>query len=146
MAGNLDAVRAVLERFGKHPCGRAVDPREIVAVAPTKITLPLPAGTTKFKAQGRLDLEDPDATQATAQWLATTDDSVGPDGVYADTFTVWPRGGAKAGKAMHEFALMRQAFPSTRDERHRLHAIYRSRLERQPRRQPVEWSHSCSKT
>ncbi len=121
LARDLEAVRAVIERFGKHPRGRAADPREIVAVAPEKFTLPLPAGTTKFKAQGRLDLEDPDIAQATAQWMATTDDAAGPTGVYADTFTVWPRGGAKAGKAMHEFELMRQAFPATRDLR--LHGI-----------------------
>jgi len=117
MARDLDAVRAVIDRFGKHPRGRAADPREIVAVAPEKITLPLPAGATKFRGQGRLDLEDPDIAQATSQWMATADDALGPTGVYADAFTVWPRHGAKAGKAMHEFELMRQAFPATRDLR-----------------------------
>ncbi|MFM8497117.1 MAG: DUF1592 domain-containing protein, partial [Planctomycetia bacterium] len=117
MARDLDAVRAVLERFGKHPRGRAADPREIVAVAPEKITLPLPAGATRFQGQGRLDLEDPDLPKATAQWMATANDALGPSGVYANEFTVWPRHGAKAGKAMHEFELMRQAFPATRDLR-----------------------------
>lgn len=113
----LAAVRAALERFGKHLRGRAVDPKEIVAVAPEKITLPLPAGATKFRGQGRLDLDDPDAAQATAQWTATADDARGPTGVFANVFTVWPRGGTKGGKAMHEFHLMRQAFPATRDLR-----------------------------
>lgn len=117
LARDLDAVRAVLERFGRHPRGRAADPREIVAVAPEKITFPLPAGAARFRGQGRLDLEDPDLPKATAQWMATTDDAPGPTGVYADAFTVWPRHGAKAGKAMYEFELMRQAFPATRDLR-----------------------------
>ncbi len=117
MARDLDVVRAVLERFGKHPRGRAADPREIVAAAPEKITLPLPAGATRFQAQGRLDLEDPDLPKATAQWMATANDALGPSGVYANEFTVWPRHGAKGGKAMHEFELMRRAFPATRDLR-----------------------------
>jgi hypothetical protein len=122
----LDAVRAALGRFGTHPRGRAVDPREIVAVAPEKITLPLPAGATTFRGQGRLDLDDPDIAQATAQWMATTADQLVPTGVFADVFTVWQRRSPKGGKAMYEFELMRRAFPATRDLRllgitHNLH-------------------------
>jgi hypothetical protein len=117
MARDLDAVRTVLDRFGKHPRGRTADARELVLVAPEKITLPLPAGATKFRAQGRLDLEDPDIAKATAQWMATTDDALGSTGVFADAFTVWQRGSPKGKKAMHEFGLMRLAFPATRDLR-----------------------------
>ena len=113
----LAAVRAALDRFGRHPGGRSTDPQEIVAVAPEKITLPLPAGATKFKGQGRLDLDDPAAAQATAQWMATADDARSPAGVFANVFTVWQRRSEKGGKAMHEFHLMRQAFPATRDLR-----------------------------
>jgi hypothetical protein len=126
----LAAVVAALGRFGTHPRGdseggdsdggqhgRDVAADEIVVVAPAVVTLPIPTVATKFKGRGRLDLDEPDADEATAQWLATVGDPPDPAGVIPGIITVWKRGSAKGREAMREFSLMKQAFPETFDLR-----------------------------
>jgi len=111
------AIVAALGRFGTHPRGRAAAADEIVVVAPAVVTLPIPAAATKFKGLGRLDLDDPDADQATAQWRATVGDPPDPAGVMPGIITVWKRGSTKGRETMREFSLMRQAFPENFDLR-----------------------------
>ncbi len=111
------ALDAALARFGIHPRGRAAAADEIVVVAPAVVTLPIPPEATRFKGRGRLDLEDPDADQATAQWRATVGDPPDPAGVMPGIITVWKRGSAKGRETMRQFSLMKQAFPENFDLR-----------------------------
>lgn len=116
-AAERDVLAEAAERFGKHPRGRAAAADELVAVAPAVVTLPIPPAATKFKGQGRLDLDDPDADQATAQWLATVRSPPHPAGVLPGIITVWKRGTAQGRNVMREFTLMKQAFPENFDLR-----------------------------
>ena len=107
----LDLLVAAAGRFGTHPGGLSVGPAEIVVAAPTVVTLPVPREATKFRGQGRLDVDDPAADRASAQWLVTVGDPPDPAGVLAGAVTVWKRGTEAAKASMQEFNLMKQAFP-----------------------------------
>jgi mono/diheme cytochrome c family protein len=113
----LDLLVAAAGRFGTHPGGRSVGPAEIVVAAPTVVTLPVPREATKFRGQGRLDVDDPAADRASAQWLVTVGDPPDPAGVLAGAVTVWKRGTEAAKASMQEFNLMKQAFPENFDLR-----------------------------
>ena len=113
----LDALEAAAGRFGTHPGGRAAGPAEIVVAAPAVVTLPVPREATKFKGQGRLDLDDPAADRASGQWLATVGEPPDPAGVLAGAVTVWKRGTDSARASMQEFLSMKQVFPENFDLR-----------------------------
>ena len=113
----LGVLMAAAGRFGTHSGGRAAGPAEIVVSAPAVVTLPVPRAATKFKGQGRLDIDDPAAEKASAQWLATAGEPPDPAGVLAGAVTVWKRGTDAARASMQEFNLMKQAFPETFDLR-----------------------------
>jgi hypothetical protein len=113
----LDLLVAAAGRFGTHPAGRAAKPAEIIVAAPAVVTLPLPREATKFKGQGRLDIDDPAADRASAQWLATAGEPPDPAGVLAGAVTVWKRGTEAARASMGEFNLMKKAFPENFDLR-----------------------------
>jgi hypothetical protein len=108
-----DTVVAAIGRFGKHPAGRSAETAEIVVAAPAVFTLPLPREATKFKARGRLDVDDPAADRSSAQWLATVDEPPNPAGVLAGAVTVWKRGTDAHKKLMREFEFMKKVFPET---------------------------------
>ena len=113
----LELLVAAAGRFGTHPAGRSAGPAEIVVAAPAIVTLPVPREATKFKAWGRLDVDDPAAEKASAQWQATVGDPPDPAGVLAGAVTVWKRGTEAAKASMREFNLMKQAFPENFDLR-----------------------------
>ena len=117
----LDPLVAAAGRFGRHPAGRAVGPADIVVAAPAVITLPLPRDATKFEGKGRLDVDDPAAERASAQWLATVGEPSNPAGVLPGAVTVWKRGTETHRKLMKEFECMKQVFPETFN--HRLSGI-----------------------
>ena len=117
LRAELDLLAAAAGRFGTHPAGRAAKPAEIVVAAPAVITLPVPSEATKFRGQGRLDIDDPAADRASAQWQATVGEPPDPAGVLAGAVTVWKRGTEAARLSMGEFNLMKQAFPETFDLR-----------------------------
>jgi hypothetical protein len=112
-----ERLEAAAGRFGMHPAGRAAGPAEIVVAAPAVVTLPVPRAATKFKGHGRLDIEDPAADRASAQWLASVGDPPDPAGALAGAVTVWKRGTEVARESMREFTLMKQAFPENFDLR-----------------------------
>jgi hypothetical protein len=113
----LDAILAVAGRFGTHPAGRAAGPAEIVVAAPTVVTMPVPPEATKFKGLCRLDVDDPAADRASAQWLATVGEPPDPAGVLAGAVTVWKRGTDTHRNLMTEFSFMKQVFPENFDLR-----------------------------
>jgi hypothetical protein len=117
LRGEFDLLLAAAGRFGTHPAGRSAGPAEIVVIAPAVVTLPVPRDATKFKGQGRLDVDDPAADRASAQWLATVGDPPDPAGVLAGAVTVWQRGTDAARESMQEFTFMKQAFPENFDLR-----------------------------
>ncbi|MFM9197031.1 MAG: DUF1587 domain-containing protein, partial [Planctomycetia bacterium] len=113
----LDLLVAAAGRFGTHPGGRSAGPAEIVVAAPAVVTLPVPREATTFKGQGRLDIDDPAADRASAQWMATVGEPPDPAGVLPGAVTVWKRGTDAARASMDEFTLMKQAFPENFDLR-----------------------------
>lgn len=71
----------------------------------------MPGEATKFKGKGRLDIDDPTADRASAQWQATVGEPPDPAGVLAGAVTVWKRGTNAPRASMREFTLMKHAFP-----------------------------------
>jgi hypothetical protein len=102
---------ATLARFGKHPLGAPVDQSILVVHAPEIITLPLPDDATKFHANGRLDLDTPEAEVATVQWMVTADAPPDPAKIIPGVLTVWKLGTKAHSVTMHDFDVMRTAFP-----------------------------------
>lgn len=102
---------AVLAKFGKDPRGQEAKLETLVVQAPTVITLPLPDDAVTFRGKGKLDIDGPDADQASVQWTATADAPPDPTKVLAGALTVWKRGGESIRKLGHEFGIMKVAFP-----------------------------------
>jgi len=117
LRGVLAELQAATGRFGTHPAGRAAGPAEIVVAAPTVVSLPVPREATKFRGEGRLEVDDPAADRASAQWLATVAEPPDPAGVLPGAITIWKRNTDTARQSMREFTFMKQAFPENFDLR-----------------------------
>ncbi|MGB8170850.1 MAG: DUF1592 domain-containing protein [Chthoniobacteraceae bacterium] len=102
---------AVLAKFGKDPRGKETKPDALVVQAPAVITLPLPPEATGFRAGGKLDIDGPDADEASVQWTATTGTPPDPTKVLPGVLTVWKTRGKAIGRLGHEFGVMKVAFP-----------------------------------
>ena len=102
---------AVLAKFGKDPRGKDARPDAIVVQAPVVITLPLPPEATGFRAGGKLDIDGPDADDASVQWTAVTGTPPDPTKVLPGVLTVWKVGSTATRKLGHEFGVMKVAFP-----------------------------------
>jgi len=107
----LAETQAALARFGKDPRGKEAKPDAIVVQAPAIITLPLPGDATMFRAGGKLDIDSPEADEASVQWMATADAPPDPRGVLPGVLTVWKVRGKAIGRLGHEFGIMKVAFP-----------------------------------
>ncbi len=101
----------ILAKFGKDPRGGETKPDAFVVQAPQVIMLPLPEDATVFLAGGKLDIDGPDADQASVQWMATAGPAPDPTKVLPGVLTVWKRSTPAARKSMQEFGLMKIAFP-----------------------------------
>jgi len=102
---------AVLARFGKDPRGPEAKPDAIVVQAPAVITLPLPPEATGFRAGGKLDIDGPDADDASVQWTVATGTPPDPTKVLPGVLTVWKVGSSATRRLGHEFGVMKVAFP-----------------------------------
>jgi hypothetical protein len=108
---------ALADRFGKHPQGRTVDARTIVIAAPAVVTLPLPEGAKQINANVRLDMKNPDVESATIQWRFAVGQPPDVTKVMPGVITLWKRNSPAHRKAMHEFDIMKSAFPDSYERR-----------------------------
>jgi hypothetical protein len=110
--------QTVLALFGKHPSsGSPVTPDTLAVAAPRIITLPLPDKTNLFTASVRLDLKAPDAEFATLQWKLTCDTPPDVTKIMPGVLTVWKRQTEAHHKTMHDFDVMKSAFPDLYERR-----------------------------
>lgn len=106
-----------LERLGRHPQNREVDAKALVLVAPTVLTLPVPADAQFFRAKGRLDMKNPEIEFASAQWMATAQQPRDPSKILPGVITVWKRQTAKHKEVGSDFGRMKEAFAKDFEER-----------------------------
>lgn len=116
-AARLKADDDLLAKFGKHPLGHAITPEAIALQAPIVVDFPVPDDATFFRGQGKLDLENPDAEFATAQWEATADAAPDPTKILPGMLTIWKRQTHAAGATMQDFSLMKAVFPDEYNRR-----------------------------
>ncbi|MFZ4765744.1 MAG: DUF1587 domain-containing protein, partial [Roseimicrobium sp.] len=122
---NADALRqrlAQLERmratYGKHPQpGRQVEPHVIALAAPTVLTVPLPEGARWVKVEARLDMQNPEADEATLQWALATDTPRDVTKIMPGVLTIWKRSTKASGRTMNDFNVMKSAFPDMFERR-----------------------------
>ena len=122
---NLDAIKARLAElekvralYGKHPLpGRSIEPNVLAFAAPQVFTLPLPEGANWLLAHARLDLQSPDADEATIQWTMTTGTPRDVTKIMPGVLTIWKRSTKKSGETMNDFNKMKQAFPDMFERR-----------------------------
>lgn len=122
---NVDAMKAriaelekVLNSFGKHPqAGRQIEPHVLALAAPTVFTVPLPEGAHWLKADTRLDMQNPEVDEATVQWTITTDGPRDVTKIMPGVLTIWKRSTPASGRTMHDFNIMKQAFPDMFERR-----------------------------
>ncbi len=101
----------ILGKFGKDPRGGEAKPDALIVQAPLVLALPLPEDATLFRARGKLDIDGPDADQASVQWTATAGTPPDPTKVLGGVLTIWKLGGPSIRKLGHEFGIMKVAFP-----------------------------------
>jgi hypothetical protein len=104
-------------RLGKHPQNRELDTKALVLVAPTVLTLPVPADAQFFRAKGRLDTKNPEIEFASAQWMATAAQPRDPSKILPGVITVWKRQTAKHREVGGDFGRMKEAFAKDFEER-----------------------------
>jgi len=122
---NLDAIKARLAElekvralYGKHPQpGRSIEPTVLAFAAPQVFTLPLPEGANWLLAHARLDLQSPEADEATIQWTMTTGTPRDVTKIIPGVLTIWKRGTKAAGETMNDFNKMKVAFPDMFERR-----------------------------
>lgn len=108
----------VLAAFGKHPQpNRQVEPHVLALAAPVVFTLPLPEGAHWLRADTRLDFENPEVDEATAQWCITTDAPREVTKIMPGVLTIWKRSTPASGRTMQDFNVMKQAFPDMFERR-----------------------------
>ncbi|MCB1227465.1 MAG: DUF1592 domain-containing protein [Verrucomicrobiales bacterium] len=111
----LAAIEAVLQRF--KPGSKKDEPEVLPTQAPLVLNLPLPEKVTEFTAIGRLDLTNPEADQATAQWALYTGTPPNPSAIIPGVLTVWKRRTPAGGRTMSDFGVMKAAFPDVFERR-----------------------------
>ncbi len=122
---NLDAIKARLAElekvralYGKHPQpGRSIEANVLAFAAPQVFKLPLPEGTNWLLVHARLDLQNPDADEATIQWTMTTGTPRDVKKIIPGVLTVWKRGTKASGETMNDFNKMKTAFPDMFERR-----------------------------
>lgn len=111
----LEKIRAL---YGKHPQqGRTIEPRVLAFAAPQVVTLPLPQGAQWLKADTRLDMQNPQADEATIQWVLTTGKPRDVTKIIPGVLTIWKRSTKKSGETMNDFNKMKAAFPDMFERR-----------------------------
>jgi hypothetical protein len=122
---NLDAIKARLAElekvralYGKHPQpGRSIEPNVLAFAAPQVFALPLPEGANWLLVDARLDLQSPDADEATIQWTMTTGTPREVTKIIPGVLTIWKRSTKKSGETMNDFNKMKVAFPDMFERR-----------------------------
>lgn len=120
--GVLKARLAELEKtralYGKHPQpGRTIPPQTLAFAAPQVVTLPVPEGAYWLKVDTRLDLENPEAEEATMQWTMTTEKPRDVTRIIPGVLTVWKVRTPAARRTMSDFNKMKIAFPDMFERR-----------------------------
>ena len=110
----LEKIRAL---YGKHPQGRQIEPHVIGLAAPTVVTIPMPDGAHWLKIESRLDLQNPEAEEATVQWAIFTDQPRDVTKIMPGVLTIWKRATKKSGETMNDFNKMKVAFPDMFERR-----------------------------
>ena len=110
----LEKIRAI---YGKHPQGRQIEPHVIGLAAPTVVTIPMPEGAHWLKIESRLDLQNPEAEEATIQWAISTDQPRDVTKIMPGVLTIWKRATKKSGETMNDFNKMKVAFPDMFERR-----------------------------
>ncbi len=115
---NLAELEKVRSLYGKHPQpGRSIEPSVLPFAAPQVFTLPLPEGANWLLVHARLDLQSPDADEATIQWTMTTGTPRDVTKIIPGVLTIWKRGTKAAGETMNDFNKMKAAFPDMFERR-----------------------------
>lgn len=117
IAQRIAEAEQLLAKVGVHPLGLKIDPKAIVLQAPCTVDLPLPSEAQKVRFKGRLDLQNPEADFATAQWMLTTEAPPDPTKIIPGVLTVWKRQTEAQGKTMADFDAMRRVFPDSLERR-----------------------------
>lgn len=118
LTASLAEFEAVRGLFGTHPQpDRTVEPGVLAVQAPRVVTLPLPEGALSIRAETRLDVANPEFDRATIQWLATTGTPPDVTRIIPGVRTVWKIGTEAARRTMHDFHVMRTAFPDMFERR-----------------------------
>ncbi len=103
--------------FGDHTIGKEAMTKSIALKAPAVVPLPLPEDAVRFRARGKLDVYTDEAESASVQWMATAEAPPNPSTVFPGVITVWKRQSPTQHQVMHEFEVMRSAFPDIYDRR-----------------------------
>ncbi len=114
----------LLARLGAHPLGLKIDPKALILHAPCILELPVPENAQKLRFKGRLDLQNPEAEFATAQWTLTTASPPNPEKIIPGVITVWKRQTDAQRSTMADFEGMRRVFPANLE--HRLEQVARN--------------------
>jgi hypothetical protein len=122
---NLDAIKARLAElekvralYGKHPQpGRSIEANALAFAAPQVFKLPLPEGANWLLAHARLDLQNPEADEASMQWSMTTGTPRDVTKIMPGVLTIWKRSTKKSGDTMNDFNKMKAAFPDMFERR-----------------------------
>jgi hypothetical protein len=85
--------------------------------APTVVTIPMPEGAHWLKIESRLDLQNPEAEEATVQWAISTDQPRDVTKIMPGVLTIWKRATKKSGETMNDFNKMKVAFPDMFERR-----------------------------
>jgi hypothetical protein len=115
----------LLARLGKHPKGLETPAETLALEAPIVLSLPLPEGTTRFLAEGKLDLKNPELEFASLQWKATVEAPPNPAGILPGVITLWKRGTAAQKEVSKNFGPFHQIFSMNLE--HRLNAVASNR-------------------
>lgn len=125
LSEHIQKAEGFLERLGKHPLGLDLEASGLVLQAPTILELPLPPGTSHFKARGRLEVRNPDIVHASAQWMATCAPPPDPTRTIPGVVTVWKRGSETHSRISKEFSQLHSTFSLNLE--HRLNQVAQNR-------------------
>ncbi len=114
----------LLSGLGVHPLALKIDPKAFILHAPCILDLPVPENAQKLRFKGRLDLQNPEAEFATAQWTLTTGNPPDPEKIIPGVITVWKRQTDAQRNTMADFDGMRRVFPANLE--HRLEQVARN--------------------
>jgi hypothetical protein len=107
----------LMQKRGKHPKGRPIDPTAIVLQAPAVLELPVPDKAKAISVRAKLDMQDEGVKNASVQTALSVGKPRDTQRIMSGVLTVYSTKGTAKHRIYGDFAVLKRALPDSYERR-----------------------------